>query len=72
MRNAQEILNDAHRILGDECTDYDNFVRSIRITRDDIYDGKPIIGIHYSGKLVQYWVTYNDISKLERIINGQC
>jgi len=70
--NVQEILSDAYRILCNDDTDYDCFVRSIRITRDDIFDNKPIIGIHYSGKFLQYWVTDDDISKLERIIDGVC
>ena len=71
MRNEKEILADAFRTLTDDCdnTQIEVFAKKIQITRDDIHDGKPIIGIHYGGKLVQYWVTDNDISRLERLIN---
>jgi hypothetical protein len=69
MRNAEEILNDAFRVLAEECEDMDVFVKTLKITRDDIHDGKPIIGIHYGGSLVQYWVCENDIDRLGRLCN---
>ena len=66
MQRAYEIIDDAHKIIGND-TDHSEFIDLVVITLDDMHDGRPIVGLHHNGKIVQYLLTNKEYRNLEKI-----